>query len=173
MVSGHTGRACAPPPPIPWGHPGAVSRVLQWGGLRALRDTSHPLMQPNQDAAWKLRALKGRQGLRPPWVSAASWGWLPRDSDDPAPVSPLQAVHPSPPGLCLMPRRRQRSSRLTFAPRPAALALRCAAHQARAPARVQAAPLARLAGLTSATRRRLLRPCGLGERAPGPLAPAD
>lgn len=67
------------PPPIPWGHPQAVSKVLQWRGLRALGDTSHPRMQPNQDVAWKLRALKGRQGLRPPSVSAASWGWLPRD----------------------------------------------------------------------------------------------
>lgn len=50
-----------------------------------------------------------------------------------------------------MPRRRRGSSRLTLAKRPAALALRGAAHQARSPVRVQAAPPApaRLAGLTS------------------------
>lgn len=40
---------------------------------------THPLLQPNQDVAWKIRALKGRQGLRPPSVSAASWGWFPSD----------------------------------------------------------------------------------------------
>lgn len=50
-----------------------------------------------------------------------------------------------------MPRWRWWGSRLTLAPRPAALALRGAAHQARSPARVQAAPPAPawLAGLTS------------------------
>lgn len=72
-----------------------------------------------------------------------------------------------------MPRRRQRGKKQTLVPRQAVLALRGATCQARASARVQAAPPPRLAGLTSATPRRLLCPCGLGGVAPGPLAPAS
>lgn len=44
-------------PPIPWGHPQAGSRVLQWGGLRTLRDTS-----PNAAEPGRFLEDKGTQG---------------------------------------------------------------------------------------------------------------
>lgn len=49
--------APAHPPPIPWGHPRAGSRVLQWGGLRTLRDTS-----PNAAEPGRFLEDKGTQG---------------------------------------------------------------------------------------------------------------
>lgn len=155
--------------------PREVPAVPLWGGMRGQRGTAggsggaRPGTQAGSERAWTVRALKGRQGLGPPPVSAAPRGWSPSDPDDPGPRPLPSQRRPQPSPGCGQSSGGAGAVEVGGSPRrrdalPAGPVLRRGSRPRPRPS--PALP----AGLTSATWRRLLSPRGPGGAAPGLLA---